>query len=82
MVKKRNLDCMVTSQDHLVWRKQFYRGLLREQEGEEGRRRDGKITSMNGQRWSLEIPWGQRKTEKGRKVLLQRHLWCPDDRRG
>ena len=24
----------------------------------------------------------QRKTEKGGKVLLQRHLWCPDDLRG
>ena len=30
-------------------------------------------------RW--EIPWGQRKTGKGGKVLLQRHLWCPDDLR-
>ena len=26
------------------------------QEGEEDRRRDGKITSTNGQGWSLEIP--------------------------
>ena len=25
---------------------------------------------------------GQRKTGKGGKVLLQRHLWCPDDLRG
>ena len=27
----------------------------------------------------LEIPWGQRKTGKDGKVLLQRQLWCPDD---
>ena len=30
----------------------------------------------------LEIPWGQRKTGKDGKVLLQRHLWCPDDLQG
>ena len=40
----------------------FCRGLWKEQ-GEEGRRRDGKITSRNGQEWSWEIAWGQRKTE-------------------
>ena len=53
-----------------------------EQEGEEDRRRDGKITSRNGREWGLEIPWGQRKTGKGGKVLLQCHLWCPDDLQG
>ena len=47
----------------------------------EDRRRDGKIISRNGQEWGLEIPWGQRKTGKDWKVMLQRHLWCPDDRR-
>ena len=47
------------------------------QEGEEDRRRDGKITSTNGQEQCLEIPWEQRKTLKGGKVLLQRHLWYP-----
>ena len=26
--------------------------------------------------------WGQRKTGKDWKVLLQRHLWCPDDLQG
>ena len=30
--------------------------------------------------WGSEIPWGQRKTGEGGKVLLQRHLRCPDDR--
>ena len=32
--------------------------------------------------WGLEIPWGQRKTGKDGKVLLQHHLWCPDDLQG
>ena len=36
----------------------------------------------NGREWGLEITWGQRKTGKGGNVLLQRHLWCPDDLRG
>ena len=39
------------------------------QEGEEDRRRDGKITSRNGQEWSLETPRGQRKTGKGIVVI-------------
>ena len=45
-------------------------------------RRDGKITSRNGREWGLEIPWGQRKTGKDRKVLSQSQLWCPDDLQG
>ena len=45
-------------------------------------RRDRKITSKNGREWGLEIPLGQRKTGKDGKVLLQRHLWCPDDLEG
>ena len=36
----------------------FCRGHWKEQ-GEEDRRRDGKITSMNGREWGLEIPWGR-----------------------
>ena len=47
-----------------------------------GRQKNGKITSRNGREWGLEIPWGQRKTGKDGKVLLQRHLWCPDDLQG
>ena len=39
------------------------------------RRRDG-----NWQKWSYDISWEQRKTGIGGKVLLQRYLWCPDDR--
>ena len=73
---------MAASQDPLAWRRQFCRWQWKEQEGEEDRRRDGKITSRNWQEWSLEIPWGQRKTGNGGTVLLQRHLWCPDDLRG
>ena len=78
MVKKRNSDGMSTSQDPLAWRRQLCRGQWKEQEGEKDRRRDEKITSKNGQEWSLEIPWGQRKTGKDGKVLLQR----PVDLRG
>ena len=79
---KGNSDDIDTSQDPRAWRRQFCRGQWKEQEGEESRRRDGKITSMSGQEWGLEIPWGQRKTGKGGKALLQRHLGCPDDLRG
>ena len=45
-------------------------------------KRGGKITSNNGQEWSLAVPRGQRNTGKGGKVLLQRHLQSPDDRQG
>ena len=54
----------------------------KEQEEEEHRRRDGKITSRNGREWGLEFTWGPRKTGNGGKVLLQRYLWYPDDLRG
>ena len=73
---------MATSQDPLAWRRQFCKGQWKEQEEEEDRRRDGNITSRNGREWGLEIPWGQRKTGKDGKVLLQRHLWCLDDLQG
>ena len=56
--------------------KTICRGQLKEQEGEEDRRRDGKITSRNGVWRFLE---GSRRQGK---VLLQRNLWCPDDHRG
>ena len=62
--------------------KTILQGTVKGARRREGRRRDGKITSSNGREWSLEIPWDQRKTGKGGKVLLQRHLWCPDDLRG
>ena len=39
--------------------------------------RDGKITPRTGREWGLEIPWGQRKTWKDGKILLQRHLGAP-----
>ena len=41
-----------------------------EQEGEEDRRRDAKITSINGREWGLEIPLEQRKTGKGWKGIV------------
>ena len=74
--EKGNSDGMATSQDPRACRRQFCRGQWKEQEEEADRRRDRK------REWGLEIPWGQWKTGKGRKVLLQRHLWCPDYRRG
>ena len=70
---------MTIFQDPRAWPIQFCRGQWKEQEREEDRRRDGKITSWNGREWDLEIPRGQWKTGTGGKVLLQCHLWCPDD---
>ena len=43
-------------------------------------RSDGKTKSRNGPEWGLEIPRGQRNTEKSGNVLLQGHLQFPDDR--
>ena len=78
MVNKRKLRWYGHISRSLAWRRQFCRGQWKEQEGEEDRRRDGKITSRNGWEWGLDIPWGQRKTGKTGKILLQRHLWCSD----
>ena len=55
----------------------LYREQWKEQEGEEGRRRDGKTTSKNGQGWGSEIPLGQREIGEGGKVWLQCHTWAP-----
>ena len=82
MVKKRKLRWYGHISRSSGMAKTILQGRWKEQEGEEDRRRDGKITSRNGREWVLEIAWGQRKTGKGGKVLLQRHLWCPDDLRG
>ena len=49
-------DGMATSQDPPALRRQFCMGQRKEQEGEEDRRRDGKMTSKNGQKWIFEIP--------------------------
>ena len=73
---------IATSQDLLAWRRQFCKGQWKEQEGDKDRRRDGKITARNWREWGLEVPWGQRKIGNDGKVLLQRHLWCPDDLQG
>ena len=51
----------------------------KEQKGEENRRRDGKIASGNGV-WWLSEGSRRRKGGKPHSLLLQRHLWCPDDR--
>ena len=82
MVKKRKLGWY----GHISWSsgmaKTVLQGTMKGARRREDRRRDGKITSRNGQEWSLEIPWRQQKTGKDGKVLLQRHLWCPNDLRG
>ena len=81
IVKKRKLRWYGHISRSWSMSKTILQGTVK-QEGEEDRRRDGKITPRNGREWGLEIPWGQRKTGKGAKVLFQRHLWCPDDLRG
>ena len=43
--------------------------------GRQKKRQEDNTNEWTG--WSLEIPWGQRKTEKDGNVLLQRHLRCP-----
>ena len=51
--------------------------------GERRRGRQMKRWEYNIEEWTwmdLKIPWGQEKTDKGGKVLLQCHRWCPDDR--
>ena len=51
--------------------------------GARRRERQKKRWEDNIREWTgmeFEIPGGHRKTGKGGKVLLQRHLWCPDDR--
>ena len=77
MVKKRKLRWYGHISRSSGMERNFCRG---RQEGEKDRRRDGKITSRNGQTWRLEIPLGGRKTGKSGKVLLQRHPWCTDGR--
>ena len=60
---------MATSQDPRAWRRQFCKGQLKEQEGEEDRRRDLNITSRNGRELGLEIHGGQLKTGSGWKRI-------------
>ena len=53
--------------------------------GARRRGRQKKRWEDNIKKWAgmgLEISWGQRKTGKDGKVLLQRHVWCPDDLQG
>ena len=47
--------------------------------GEEDRRRDGKQHQRMDRNRIWKFPEGSRRQGKG---LLQRHLWCPDDRQG
>ena len=76
MVKKRKLRWYGHISRSSGMAKTILQGTVKGARRREDRRRDGKITSRNGREWGLEIPWGQRKTGKDGKVLLQRHLWC------
>ena len=73
MVKKRKLRWFGHISRSLGMAKTILQGTVK------GARRTGR----QKKRWEdLEIPWGEQKTGKGGKVLLQSHLWCPDDLRG
>ena len=79
MVKKRKLRWY----DHISRSSGMAKTILQGTvKGARRRRRDGKITLRNGREWGLEILWGQRKTGNDGMVLLQCHLWCPDDLQG
>ena len=47
----------------------------------QGRGRDGKTTSGNGQAWSSPTPRGQSRTGKNKGNWLRNHLWYPNDLR-
>ena len=51
--------------------KTIIQGIMKEQGGEDVRKRDWKTISKNGQEWDLEIPLEQRNTRKPLKALLQ-----------
>ena len=82
MIKKRKLRWYGHISRSSGMAKTILQGTMKGEKREEDRRRDRKITSRNGREWGLEISWGQPKTENDGKVLLQRHLWCPDDLEG
>ena len=69
-------DGTAVSQDPLAWRRHSAVTGARRREKQKKR---WTITSRSGQKWSVDIPWGQQETGKGGKVLLQRHLRCCDD---
>ena len=79
MVKKRKLRWYGHISRSSGMAKTILQGTVK---GARRRGRQKKRWEDNIKEWSLEIPWGQRKTGKDGKVLLQRHIWCPDDLQG
>ena len=81
MVKKRNLrwSCHISRSSGMA--KTILQGTVK---GARRRRRQ-KISEGNIKEWTgMESgnSLREQKTGKGGKVLLQRHLWCPNDLRG
>ena len=81
---QRDANCsgMVMSPVHPVWPKPSCKAQWKGEEDKADRGRGGKITSGNGQAWSLPSPRGQWRTGKNGGNWLQNHLWCPNNPRG
>ena len=87
---RMQLQCMISpnhvkeTENQMVWPhlKILEHGEDNTSGDSERSKKERKTTSRNGQEWGLEISWGQRKTVKGGKVLLQRHMWCANYIRG
>ena len=79
MVKKRKLRWYGHISRSSGMAKTILQGTVK---GARRRGRQKKRWEDNIKEWSLEIPLGQRKTGKDGKVLLQRHIWYPDDLQG
>ena len=69
LVKKRNLSWYGHISISSGMPKTILQGQWKEQ-GEEDRRRNGKIKTKNRREWSLEKPWRPQKTGKGGKVFV------------
>ena len=65
MVKKRKLRWYGHISRSFGVAKTILQGAVKGARRRERQKRDGKMTSRNGQKWNLEIPWWQRKTGKG-----------------
>ena len=73
---------MATSQNLFGIAKTILRGQWKEKEGEVDRRRNGKVTFKNWQKWVRRFPEGNGKQVKVETMLLQRHLRCFDYHHG
>ena len=77
-VMSRLIYGMATSQDLFGIAKTILRGQWKEKEGEADRRRNGKATFKNWQKWVRRFPEGSGRQVKVETILLQRHLRCFD----